>query len=59
MSTEWVAYTAMEGRWAFTRSASPLAAIQKLEHAIFTRRVLRWPVNNPITAIFAGAEADQ
>ena len=47
----WVASTPIEGVWTFTLSDTPERALSKMDDAIVWRRVLCYPINNPISAV--------
>ena len=47
----WVASTPIEGVWTFTLSDTPEHALSKMDDAIIWRRILCYPIDNPISAV--------
>jgi len=47
----WVAQTVVEGVWRFTLADTPDQAMENLLGAIYSRRVLCYPIDNPISAV--------
>lgn len=56
--SEYVAYTPLEGAWGFTRSTTRDEAIEKMVAAIRLRRVLRYPVGNPVSTVIYEPDSD-
>lgn len=54
---KYIAYTPKEGQWPFTLSDSPEEAQTKLRAAILMRRVLSYPIANPISVVAVEREA--
>lgn len=46
----WVAVTACEGPWWFTRAGTREAAIENFANAVRSRSVLSIPIDNPVSA---------
>lgn len=56
---EFMAYTPLEGAWPFTRAATREEALHNLLTAISLRKVLCFPVNNPISTVLWEPTHDQ
>lgn len=55
----WIASTPIEGTWHFTLSETAYEAMNKLSEAIIQRRVLCYPIDNPITAVRWAGRVDR